>query len=85
MPQPDHRGKRFVQVICQTVTAKNRVCGAYLGAVEISRPNTARVHCRACKKLEEWDVDEDGVVRVRVVPPNVRLKYYEEATIIREK
>lgn len=74
---------RFMQCFCQQKTAKNRVCGTYMGDIQIDLANTTRKYCRPCKRLEEWSVDDDGRITVKEIPQTVRLKYFEPAAVIR--
>jgi len=75
---------RFMKVNCVQNTAKGRVCGEYMGDVQVDAPNTSRRYCRPCKRLEEWTVDDMGRIVVKVVPQNVRMKYYEPSSVVRE-
>lgn len=56
---PDHD---FAPVICENVKKNGKVCGTYLGEIEVSRPNISKHRCRDCKVVYRHEVHENGIV-----------------------
>lgn len=77
---------RWVQIFCHGVNAKGRTCGAHLGSLCLDTPHRTRKYCDAkhdggVRRLEEYRVDSEGEVTMAVIPADVRLPYFETATI----
>lgn len=84
-PSPISDG-RWVQIFCLGVGARGRTCGEYLGAINLDTPHRTRKYCQhkhegGKRRMTEYRVDAEGHVRMRVIPPDVRKEYFEDAVI----
>lgn len=52
----------FAPAICDNDTGKGRICSDWLGEYEVTRPNIAKFHCKACRKTYKYIIDADGNV-----------------------
>lgn len=81
-PIPDGR---WVQVFCHEVRA-GRTCGEYLGAICLDMPHRSRKYCNhrhedGKRRLTEYRIDSEGHVRMKLIPPDIRKEYFEDAII----